>query len=112
MKQNDNGFVMSEIIASFSIFLTIMLTFTPIMYQIVMEEKLMEDRRNLQSLLHDELQIVLSSDQGLPLQEKQTISSTLVTFTFTIETKYIKGCVRWDNEKQTQEKICLYGIPN
>ncbi|MDL4841556.1 hypothetical protein [Aquibacillus rhizosphaerae] len=109
MKMNSRGFLITEVVASFSVFVTIMLTVTPIFYQLTIEEHILKERRNIQSVLHDELQIVLATDFKTPIKKDINIDNQKVEVSFTEDSSLVKGCARWNNAKQVKEELCLYG---
>lgn len=72
---------------------------------------MLKERRIASVLLHDELQNFLWFDQVLPATYTKTREYIPFHFQFSKEVERIKGCVSWENKKQTNETICFYGIP-
>lgn len=111
--QNRNGFSLIEVLIASSIVFTTIATFMPIISTLDTEQKVLSDRRKLAYLLHDELQeFIWNSDMKLPVTFTQTIDSSMeVQFEFLLENEFIKGCVEWNNAKNTNEQLCIYGLP-
>lgn|SRR5690625_1804958 len=105
-----NGFTLVEVLISSSIiflFITIIFPLITLLYQ---EQKVLSDRRMITDQLHDELQQYIWLDSNLPQTYFKTIHSTKIHFHFTTEEEFIKGCVTWENVRQTEETFCLYGL--
>lgn len=106
-----NGFTLIETIIAVSILMSVIMTIAPIISTILTEQSILSDRRALAYALHDELQLYLWTDsKELPDTYRQNIHSKEVTFQFTKEDNYVKGCVNWENVKQKNESLCLYGL--
>lgn len=74
------------------------------------EQTLLQDRRNIAVKLHDELQFYIWEDHiDLPLSYTVTINRKLVLLSFTKSNSIIEGCATWENAKQKEESLCLYG---
>ena len=114
LKFDSKGFSLIEVIAAFSILLTILITFVPIAYQLKLEENILSNRRNIQSVLHDQLQTYLfsSNTSSFPTHTNLIIDNREVYITFMNENQWIKGCANWENAKQNKENFCLYGYPS
>lgn len=106
MLLNNKGFTLFEVLISFSLFMTIIMTVVPLIILVETERKVLSERRMYASLLHDELQYMLSSSR-----QASSIVHDDVTMTFTRENDFLKGCVTWENKKQQNDEICLYGLP-
>lgn len=107
---NNKGFSLIETIASFSILMMIMLTLIPIVYQLKAEEAALSIRRDIPSVLHDELQKYLwENNFSLPIEKNKTLDGTLITFRYKMEGELLEGCASWNNAKQKNETFCLYG---
>ncbi|MGJ9456959.1 type II secretion system protein [Oceanobacillus sp. CF4.6] len=109
--QKNSGFTLIEVLIAASILFTTVSTFMPLILIVDAEQKVLSDRRNLASILHDELQHVIWDTPGeLPLKFTETLNSIQVRFEFNMEQEFIKGCVAWNNAKQREERLCLYGL--
>ncbi|GAB3052016.1 prepilin-type N-terminal cleavage/methylation domain-containing protein [Virgibacillus ainsalahensis] len=106
-----NGFTLIEVLIASTLLITVVTTVFPIITLLTNEKDNLSDRRILTSKVHDELQDYLwDKEKSTPDQFTEIIRMKEVTFTFTKEKEYIKGCARWENVKKTKETICLYGI--
>lgn len=87
----------------------LMTTIIPIGSLIERERTVLSEKRTFSAKLHDELQLYLWNERSLPSSYSKTFDSIDVTFNFTNEGKYMKGCVEWENARKKPETICLYG---
>ena len=108
--QGNKGFTLIEVLVALSILISTVSVIIPITSLLYKEKQILSDRRAIAFHLHDEMQPFLW--EGLPpsvyndrLQNKE------VTFQFTTENEFIKGCASWENVKNTEETFCLYGMP-
>ncbi|GAA5415496.1 hypothetical protein Pryu01_00520 [Paraliobacillus ryukyuensis] len=104
-KNKQNGFILSELIVTFSIIMMIAFTIVPVFYQLSTEHSLLQNRVEIQSLLHD--QLLNQSFQSSTTE----INHTFVEFTYTFEEPLWKGCAQWSNGKNNKESVCLYYYP-
>jgi len=102
---------MIEALFAISIIFMLVMTVIPIVSLINTETTLKRDRLELTNTLHDALQPYLWINHPVPDTYQKDIGLKSVTFSFIREGNMIKGCVEWNNVKQTEESICLYGIP-
>ncbi|WP_029271023.1 prepilin-type N-terminal cleavage/methylation domain-containing protein [Virgibacillus alimentarius] len=108
---NNKGFTLIEVLVASSIIFTIVSTTVPITSLLLKEREILSDRRIITSRLHDELQPFLwEKKKTLPSTFIKTISETPVKFHFSYKEKLIKGCAEWENVKERNEKICIYGL--
>lgn len=108
-----NGFIWIETLVSLNIVLVVMTLIVPIYTSIEKEKQVLHEQSLISLGLFNEFQTVLHErqiDKSTMYQEK--INDRQVTYQFTSEGVFLKGCVNWENAKQKQEKRCLYGIPN
>ncbi|AIF45393.1 type II secretion system protein [Virgibacillus sp. SK37] len=110
MKRN-SGFTLLEVIISASILMTVVATMFPLLHIMTTEKMVLSDRRTIVDRLHDEIQPFLLVSKEAPYESIKNINKRTVTFTFSLDQKYIKGCVVWENVKKKKEKHCLYGAP-
>ncbi|WP_373892810.1 type II secretion system protein [Virgibacillus natechei] len=109
MKKN-NGFTMVEVVVASSVLMMVITTVVPIISLITEHQSLLSDRRTFSYHLHDELQVYLyQQDTVLPNSYSGTIHNKTVTFEFQNENELVKGCAEWQNVKNNDEIICLYG---
>lgn len=103
---NHKGFTLFEVLISFSLLMTMVVTLIPLLIMVDSERKVLSERRFYASQLHDELQIALMQPTPPPdiLTEEWII-------TFQMEVDYLKGCVQWENFKKDPDEICFYGLP-
>lgn len=109
---NYNGFTLIEVIISASIIFLLILVIIPLTSLLHQERKVLSDRRTASYQLHDELQTYLWTSAELPQSYSLTVHFVDYNFHFTNEEDLLKGCVTWENVRQTEETLCLYGIPN
>ena len=108
-----NGFTLIEVMIASSILMLVVTTFVPIFSLLNKERSILHDRRGVTSHLHDELQHVLwEGSKNIPSQFTADIQNKEITFYFSKESEFIKGCASWKNVKKTDETICLYGYPS
>lgn len=88
----------------------LMTTMIPIISLLEQERTVLSERRTFSAKLHDELQAFLWNDLQLPSSYLVEIDLIDVTFSFTYEEQFIKGCVNWENARKKSETICLYGL--
>lgn len=87
----------------------LMTTIIPMTSLLEQERTVLSERRVLSAKLHDELQPFLWNDLQIPSSYSEKSELIDVTFSFTYEGQYIKGCVDWENARKKDETICLYG---
>ncbi|WP_339228114.1 type II secretion system protein [Oceanobacillus sp. FSL K6-2867] len=111
--QNHNGFTLIEVLIASGIVFTVIATFSPIISTLHTEQKVLSERRKLAYALHDELQqFIWNTNTLLPKEFIQTIDENKeVQFKFQQENGVIKGCAKWNNAKNNNEKLCFYGLP-
>ncbi len=107
---NSRGFTLLEVLVASSIVFTLLTTIIPIASLLEQERVVERERLTFSARLHDELQSFLWNDLQLPLSYSDVIHLIDVTFNFTHEGEYIKGCVNWENARKKSETICLYGL--
>lgn len=107
---NSNGFIWVETLVSLNIVLIVMTIILPI-YTTIQKEKLIIKERSLTTLqLFNELQFALHDAAEMERSFTKQIDKRQVSFHFSIEDEYVKGCATWKNAKEKNEKLCLYGI--
>lgn len=106
--KNNKGFFEVEAIASFSIFLIIMLTLIPIVYQIKIEQETLNERRNAYTQLQGRMLEQLYFNESNSTED-QNSERYQFRFQFTESNEIVKGCVTWENAKLQEETFCLYG---
>lgn len=111
MLKNNKGFTFTEALVALNIVLVIIFTVAPIINLIHFEREILYDRRAISSQLHDHLQTVIYANDLLPYEQSEKINNIFVTMTFKIESEYIEACAYWENIKEREEQICLYGLP-
>ncbi len=84
-------------------------TILPIHSLVQMEQKVLQDKRKILFILHDNLQDYIVDDLD-QLKENKVVNNRSVLFIFAQEDKLMKGCAIWENAKQKEETVCLYGI--
>lgn len=108
---NNKGFTLIEVlIATTILLLTVSIVF-PLTSLLHQERKVLRERRIASAYLHDELQLYLWTETVLPATYTQTRQYIPFRFHFTNEDEWLKGCISWENARQTDETICLYGLP-
>lgn len=106
-----NGFLLPEVLLTMNIIILISVTIIPVFTLVAQEKKIIYDRAMIAMDLHDELQVILwDSTQQLKQEFTKSISNQEVSFHFSEENEYIKGCAVWKNVKQRPENICYYGL--
>lgn len=107
---NRNGFTFIEVLIASSIFFSFLTVTVPIVTLITKEQALLQDRQKIAVKLHEELQFFLWEDHSdLPVSDFVTIHTKRVNLVFTKSNFLIKGCATWENARQKEESICLYG---
>ncbi|MGM8365123.1 prepilin-type N-terminal cleavage/methylation domain-containing protein [Virgibacillus sp. W0181] len=109
--KSSKGFTLTETLVATSIIFIMIGTILPIATLLHSEQDILADRRSIASHLHDELQSVIH-DKHSPLPDMYTekINNKNIRFQFKQnEENFIKGCATWQNGKQIEEEICLYG---
>ncbi|QDP40599.1 hypothetical protein FN924_10595 [Radiobacillus deserti] len=110
MLRSPKGYSLVESVTALSLLLLILTSFLPLLLYVKQQERLLSDRRLIQSELHDELlYFIHHSSKPLPASYERIIQKRSVTFSITKERDYMKGCVEWDNVNQNTETFCLYG---
>lgn len=110
--KNNKGFFAVEAIASFSIFLTIMLTLLPLVYQLKTDQETLSQRRYVQTELQGQMLEYLhpaipENQENYEIKLKETHPA--IAFQFNEDNNLIKGCATWKNAKNIQENFCIYG---
>lgn len=113
LKNNQRGIILLELLVAFSMLVMILFTLIPILVQIKLEENDLQQQREIQSFLHDELQLLSAT---LPFEQSPyiteiNINNSTITFTFEEDSPLLKGSAEWENEKYVQKKISLYYFP-
>ena len=107
-----NGFTLIEVIAAAAILMNVIAVAAPITSTLVKEKSILSERRFYINVLHDELQIYLwEKPSQIPNTFTKRIQGKETVFQFEMENRYVKGCIHWENAKQKEETICLYGLP-
>ncbi|WP_186575796.1 hypothetical protein [Aquibacillus kalidii] len=113
MINKNKGYLFVEVIACICILFSLLLTITPILHQISIEEMMLKQRRTILSALDDALtKTILDTDKEskYPIKKQRDILNIEVFFSFEKKTNLIKGCAKWTNDKNNTERYCLYGI--
>ncbi|UJL44840.1 type II secretion system protein [Virgibacillus sp. NKC19-16] len=106
----NNGFTLIEVLVASSVLMMVISTVVPIISLITEHQSLLSDRRTFNYYLHDELQPYLHQQEtALPTNYSETIHNKTVTFEFQMVNELVKGCAEWQNVKNNNEVICLYG---
>lgn len=112
LKNKQEGFILTELLASFSILMMISFTLVPIILQLSLEQNILFQKRDIQSFLHDELQIFSVNSISKQYVKKEKIhNNEEITLIFNKEGPLWKGSAIWDNVKNQPEEICLYYYP-
>lgn len=112
MLSKSDGFSLTEVLIASGILMMVITTLVPITTLLNTEKAVLSDRRTIANQLHDQLQPFLWDDSANPPTVlTETIQLKLITYEFTMEHEFIKGCARWENAKKVKETICLYGLP-
>ncbi|MCZ0704066.1 type II secretory pathway pseudopilin PulG [Natronobacillus azotifigens] len=106
---NQKGIVLLELLAAFSLILLILFTLIPILVQINIERNILQERREIQSTLHNELQLHTPESYNNKVIE---VNHTNVTLVFESTTPLLKGSAHWTNVRGKQEEIILYYYPS
>lgn len=110
--RNNKGYFAIEAIAAFSVFLTVLLTLTPLLIQLKTEQEILSERRYIQSQLQGELLDYLFPSAGYTDDENmEPTDRKTAIYQFKEENNLVKGCAKWENAKANQETFCLYGKP-
>lgn len=112
MLLNNNGFTLIEVLIGSSIIFMLITTILPIGSLLEQEKTVLSQRRILSAKLHDELQPFLWEGLQVPVTYSNVVGLLDVTFNFSYDGEYIKGCVNWENARGKNETICLYGYQN
>lgn len=110
MLSNNRGFTLLEVLVASIIVFTLIVTIVPISSLLEQERAVLSERRTFSARLHDDLQPFLWNERQVPISYTDIINLIEVTFHFTHEGEYIKGCVNWENARNKKETICLYGL--
>ncbi|WP_197431775.1 type II secretion system protein [Lentibacillus sp. JNUCC-1] len=109
MKQY-NGFTFTETLVAFSIVLMLVTTALPVVSLLKRERSNLDIRLAVGNLLHDELQQHIFIPQEADFTPyNRNMQNKSITFSFKPTNQYIEGCATWINERQKEEKVCLYG---
>ncbi len=112
LRNKQQGFILTELLASFSILMMISFTLVPIILQLSIEQNILFQKRDIQSFLHDELQIFsANSISNQNVKKERIYNNEEVTLIFRKEGPLWKGCAIWDNVKNQSEEVCLYYYP-
>mgnify|MGYP005850824387 CR=1 FL=1 len=113
-RPKQNGFVLSELLVSFSLIMMVSFTLLPIILQLKVEQNILFQYREIQSQLHNELQSFSSttSTESIYFKKELEINNAVVIITCEKEDKLWKGCATWNNVKTQKEKICQYYHPS
>ncbi|WP_010530981.1 type II secretion system protein [Lentibacillus jeotgali] len=109
---NSNGFSMIEALVAASLLMVIITTLIPLASLLLNERESLQQKQNISSELHHQLQPFLREEQpSLPHHLFKTVDGTKAEFQFTNEGKLLKGCARWKNANERKGQFCLYGYP-
>jgi len=92
-----------------SIVFMLVITTLPINNMMKTERIKLYDRRTISFYLHDELLQQLARESMVETEFTVSINNRHVSLTFTNNEDVLKGCAKWENVKQQNEKFCLYG---
>ncbi|MFC4388541.1 hypothetical protein ACFOZ1_12120 [Gracilibacillus marinus] len=93
-----------EVLVSMTIFLSSILTLIPVLHQIQLENRKLEERTIVAQYLYQSLQLY----PNFHLLDNLETSKGEVILSFHPNPKYIEGCAEWTNVKNIQEQFCLY----
>ncbi|GGN63895.1 type II secretion system protein [Oceanobacillus indicireducens] len=106
-----NGYSMIEVLIASSIFFQALILFIPIYADIQLAYDTLRDKRWAANQLQTELQqYIWGKPPPLPAVLETTRNDTLFHFEFNKEDIYMKGCVSWQNAKESEETICLFAL--
>lgn len=110
---SNKGFTLIEVLIATSIIVVMVTSIVPIATLLNYEREILSDRRTITYLLHDELQPFIWEEDGklFPVIYTKSIKNKIVTLRFTLQNEFIKGCAKWENVKQSNETVCLFGYP-
>ncbi len=91
--------------------MTAVIVFVPMISLLAKEQSVLSERRFILYELHDELQPYLWDSAPTPIDYITSRDGKMITYTFTKENNYIKGCASWENARKKAETLCLYGLP-
>lgn len=110
MLKANKGFTFVEALVGLNITVIIVFTIATVISPIYFERKILYERREITSHLHDQLQMFIYNNTALPSEQTERINQTNVTVQFKKKSNYIEGCAKWSNLRERREEVCLYGI--
>jgi len=109
---NSNGFSMIEALVAASLLMMIITNLIPLTSLILNERESLQQKQNISSELHNQLQDFLWEEQtSLPHRLLKTVDGTEAEFRFTTKGNLLKGCATWKNANERNGQFCLYGHP-
>lgn len=99
-------------LVAMSIVFMLVATVIPIDTLLKQERKKLHDRRIIAMELHDILQHIIWTEAKEPFSDNiQTVKINHITvhIQFKIENEWVRGCATWENAREKQEELCLYG---
>lgn len=109
--KNNNGFTLVETVVAASLLFTTIIIIIPISSLITIERAVLEERYSYTTQLNIELQpFIHSKHKSLPSIFEQRINNKIISFQINKDQdNLIKGCAFWDNARNENERMCLYG---
>lgn len=102
---------MIEVLIASSIFFQALIVFIPIYADVQLAKDTLSDKRWAAHQLQAELQqFIWGSPPPLPAFHETTSGGTSFHFQFDKEDIYTKGCVSWQNAKESKETLCLFAL--
>ena len=105
-KMNNDGFMLLEMIICLSVISMMVVISLPIINQLNLERKIIEDRIDIHHSLYNEVQIVEIKD--LPLVKTERKNNLIVELSITIDDDLIIGQGVWTNERNQVETANAY----
>gem|GEM_PF-3189598 len=105
-KANNNGFMLLEMIICLSVISMMVVISLPIINQLNLERKIIEDRIDIHHSLYNEIQIVEIKD--LPLVKTERKNNLIVELSIIIDDDLIIGQGVWTNERNQVETANAY----
>ncbi|HLS36182.1 MAG TPA: hypothetical protein VK061_08090 [Bacillota bacterium] len=106
-----NGYIFFDTLISLVLVINFVFMMIPLINLINFERDFLQEKMNISSLLHDELQNIIMQEnfnEDITIKKMRNEKEIFLKFSL-FEKDYIKACATWISHQDRNEEVCLYG---
>ncbi|TCT26956.1 hypothetical protein EDD68_101315 [Melghiribacillus thermohalophilus] len=111
LRKSNKGYFLLDAVFSFSLFLTVIVCFLPVIHHIKLESTIINTRLMMISALYSEMQH-LKMETFIPVEREMTINHHHAWIQIEDRNDVWYGCIRWNNVRGESEDACLLAPKN